>query len=825
MRPTVCLLFLAVAMAGVQGAAAVDDHHHDDGGPAVSTLNGTIVIGALHAITGSLSDIGGEARVGANLAVSDFNEYLEKQGAQWRLEITEEDTATDPATALEKAQSLHQREIGIILGPPTSASAAKVKEYADSQGLLLVACCSTAPSLSIAGDSLFRLIPNDANQAVTIGKLLEVNGIEALVPIWRGETYGDDMRAAVASIFEAAGGAVSEGVRYGDDPSPSMMAPVDGDTSVDAADAPDLPAYHDEAARLAEYVQEAVDQHGADKVAVLAVSFGEMREIVQAASQHDILDDVMWFGTSSLANSPHLVKGDAVSDFMGTVNFTVTSSLVGPGERFGNVTDRAAEEIQGDPNIYTYSAYDSVWLVGKSMIEAGSAEPAAVKEVLPSVAASHSGAMSSTELDEAGDLLLANYRVLSIIDGAWVETGKYSAERDLLVAATQPTGEVRVGALYPVTGGTNATDNREATLLGARDFNAFLESINVDWRLSIIPEDTGSNFITAPTKARELHQDGVDIIIGPQISGNLEAMRIYVNQNDMMLISCCSTTTELTIPGDGIFRLIPDDTKEGAAVSKLLEDEGIKAVVPIWRADYYGDGLRAATAESFEARGGIVGEGVRYDFFDTVFADDVEALAAEVQTLVDEYGADRVAVFLVATDDGSRMVEAAAAHDVLTSVRWFGAERLAKSPLLTRDTLDNLAHTVRFTALRMADHQGDSYERVHQYISDTFGKEPTPNVYRSYDAAWLVGLSILQTGIADAPTVKSVFADVASGYSGAQASTALNEAGDLAYADYAVWQVVDGEWKEIGRYSAADYSQELSRGEQPPDVIIDYHGN
>lgn len=784
----------------VQGGAA--DDHRDGAGQPVSTLNGTVVVGALHAITGDLSDIGEEARVSTKLAVSDFNEYLEEQGAGWRLEIAEEDTATDPDTTLEKIKSLHQQKIGILLGPPTSASVVNVKGYADSQGLLLLSCCSAAPSLGIADDSIYRLAPNSANQAVTLSKLLELNGIEVLVPIWRGDTYGDGMRTAVAETFEAAGGVVRDGVRY-------------GVTGADTADAPDLPAYHNKANLLAEHVREAVDRHGANKVAILAVSFDEMAEIVLAASQHDILDDVLWFGSGTLVNAPYLIEGEAVSDFMGTVNFTVASSMASPGYKFDNVTDRALEAIGRTPNMSTYSAYDSVWLVGKSIMEAGSTEPAAVMEVLPEVAASYSGAMSSTQLDEAGDLLLANYQIWTIVNGTWVETGKYSAERDLLVAAVQPTGEVRVGALYPVTGSTKGAENREATLLGARDFNTFLSTINVDWRLSIIPEDTISNPFTALIKAQELHQDGIDIIIGPQLSINVERVGKYVNQNNMMLLSCCSTAPNLAVPGDGIFRLIPDDSKQGVAVGRLLESAGIKAMVPIWRGDVYGDGLRAATVENFESRGGVVGDGVRYGIAETDFTEEVSSLADQVRAMVDEYGTDKVAVFAASFGAGAKKIaETSATVDILTDVRWFGSEALAKTPVLTEEALLDLAHSVRFTALQVADNPGDSYERVRQHISDTFGQEPTPHVYRSYDAAWLVGLSILHTGMADATAVKSVLRDISSGYNGAQDSIVLNEAGDLAFADYAVWQVVDGEWKEIGRYSLLDDSLVMRYNEQ-----------
>ena len=799
-------------MITVQGGAS--DDHRDGDDQQVSTLNGTVVVGALHAITGDLSDIGEEVRVGAKLALSDFNEYLEEQGAEWRLEIAEEDTATDPDTALEKIKSLHQQRIGILLGPPASDSAAHIKEYADSQGLLLLSCCSAAPSLSIADDSIYRLVPNSANQAVTLGKLLELNGIEVLVPIWRGDAYGDGMRADVAKIFEATGGVVSDGVRYGDNPSPSMMATSDGDAKVDTADAPDLPTYHNEVGLLAEHVQEAVDRHGANKVAVLAVSFDEMAKIVLTASQHDILDDILWFGSGSLANAPSLVEGEAVSDFMGTVNFTAASSMVSPGYRFDNVTDRALEVIGRTPNMFTYSAYDSVWLVGKSIMEADSTEPAVVREILPKVAASYSGAMSSTQLDEAGDLLLANYRIWTIVNGTWVETGKYSAERDLLVAAVQPTGEVRIGALYPVTGSTKGAENREATLLGARDFNTFLSSINVDWRLSIIPEDTISNPFTALVKAREMHQSGIDVIIGPQLSINVERVGKYVNQNNMMLLSCCSTAPSLAVPGDGIFRLIPDDSKQGVAVGRILESAGIEAMVPIWRGDVYGDDLRAATVENFESRGGVVWDGVRYGIAEADFTEEVADLADDVRAMVDEYGADKVAVFAASFGEGAKIAETAATVDILTDVRWFGSDALAKAPVLTKEALLDLAHSVRFTALQVADNPGDSYERVRQHISDTFGQEPTPHVYRSYDAAWLVGLSILHTGMADVTAVKSVLHDVSSGYNGAQDSIMLNEAGDLAFADYAVWQVIDGEWKEIGQYSLLDDSLAIRDYEQ-----------
>ena len=92
-------------------------------------------------------------------------------------------------------------------------------------------------------------------------------------------------------------------------------------------------------------------------------------------------------------------------------------------------------------------------------MEADSTNSTMVKSVLPRVAAEYSnGAMGSTELNDAGDLLLANYQLWEIINNTWVETNvKYSVEQDILTAANQPTGEVKVGSLYPLTGSASST--------------------------------------------------------------------------------------------------------------------------------------------------------------------------------------------------------------------------------------------------------------------------------------------------------------------------------------------------------------------------------
>ena len=747
-----------------------------------SSLTGTVTIGALLPLTGEVSSIGADMRAAADLAVNDFNDYLASQGADWRLEMLIEDTATNPVISLEKFQLLYSRGAEVVVGPFASANVQNIKGYADANSLLVISPGSTSPALAIPGDSVYRMVPDDNNQGKVIGNLFETHGMEAMVPIWRGEIYGDGLQKAAADDFASRGGFVHEGVRYN----------------------PDAPELSLEVSSLADAVQEMADQYGADKVGVFMISFDEFLQIVQSASQYDILTQVQWYGAESVAEHDQFISDSIASEFAEQVDITAVQILIGPGERYGDVSSRLTAQLGSAPNSFAYPTYDSVWVAAKSIMAAGSASASDVESVLRDVASAHDGSVSSNELNDAGDLALANYQIWKIVDNAWDVRGKYSAGKDFLSAETGPSGEVEVGVIYPLTGrlSSKGAENLAGTQLGADDFNAFLRSINEDWQMVLSVEDSETDPNAALEKAQTLFSRGIDIVIGPETSGNTGQVKPYADTNDMMLISCCSTAPSLAIAGDSVFRLVPDDSKQGVAVGKLLESQGIQAVAPIWRGDAYGDGLEASSRDNFESRGGTVSEGIRYNPEAVEFSGEVSALADEVQSLVDQYGADSVAVFMISFDESVQIVQGSANYPVLSEVRWFGSESLTKGTPLVDDRISrSFANTVEFTSMQIAENRGNVYERVQSHILEEYGRDPTTFVYQAYDAAWLVGLSILKTGETDAATVKSVIHDVAANYDGALGATTLNEAGDLAAADYAVWQIVGDGWVETGKYS------------------------
>jgi branched-chain amino acid transport system substrate-binding protein len=65
-----------------------------------------------------------------------------------------------------------------------------------------------------------------------------------------------------------------------------------------------------------------------------------------------------------------------------------------------------------------------------------------------------------------------------------------------------------------------------------------------------------------------------------------------------VLISQGSTASSLSIAGDNIFRLVPDDTREAVAMTTMLRADGIRALIPVWRTDLGNDDLAHSVTRS-----------------------------------------------------------------------------------------------------------------------------------------------------------------------------------------------------------------------------------
>ena len=369
------------------------------------------------------------------------------------------------------------------------------------------------------------------------------------------------------------------------------------------------------------------------------------------------------------------------------------------------------------------------------------------------------------------------------------------------------SGVVNIGLILPLTGdlATHGEENWEGSKLGVVDFNKHLDEIDAGWTLKMTSEDSATSPVIALEKLSVLNAKGIGIVVGPETSSNIRNIKGYSDSNNMLLISCCSSAPALAIPNDSVFRLVPDDSNQGTAISKLIQHEGIEVIVPVWRGDTWGDGLSAATTSTFVERGGTIDEGVRYNPESPEFSASTSLLAEKVQGYVDEYGEDKVGVLFLGFAEILQFTQSAAQHEVLDDVRWFGPGANTKEHKLIEDPIGlEFSTNVQFTTVQVAASKNPTYERVQEHLTELLGRTPNTFVHSSYDAVWIIGLAMLETQSSDVSTIKAAIPEIAENYSGAIGPTKLNEAGDLAQADYEVWGIRGGDWVLLGKYTQSD---------------------
>lgn len=369
----------------------------------VKILN-IVNIGVMLPSIGDLASHGQDNNIGFHLGANDFNDYLKEIGASWRMNLVIEATQADPIIALGTIQSLNAKGIKFVLGPESSAEVRNVKSYADSNNMVLISPTSTSPSLAIT-DNIFRLIPDDTQQGKVLAMLFKTEGIKAVVPIYRADVWGDGLYGSTRDKFEALGGVMDDGIRY----------------------SPEVIVFSTEASLLSSLVEKYIDEYSADEVAVLMIGFSETVHLLNFAASYENLETIRWFGSDGSSNDNTLSDDPIASGFMQNTNFMSTQFATSTNEIYQYVNDYFISFKGSAPNIYAFSSYDSVWVLGKTILETNSIDPLIVRDALIDVAAKHTGAIGTVNLNMAGDLAISDYDLWGIGDDGWYKYGHFYA--------------------------------------------------------------------------------------------------------------------------------------------------------------------------------------------------------------------------------------------------------------------------------------------------------------------------------------------------------------------------------------------------------------
>jgi len=374
--------------------------------------------------------------------------------------------------------------------------------------------------------------------------------------------------------------------------------------------------------------------------------------------------------------------------------------------------------------------------------------------------------------------------------GTW---GSFAATREPL------SDVVVVGSLVSETGGADryGEEIRAASDLAVLHFNEYLEVRGEAWSLGLHPLDTETSPGVALGHLKTLSDSGIKIVDGPAVDIITPEMLAYADDNDMTLVSCCSSVPSNAKPGDALFRMLPDQNTHAREIADVMlhPSESIDRIVPVGIKAPWAEELLDATKSHFERRGGVSDDAI---FYETDAGEDMSGaasrLASQVMQAVAQGRASDVAVLYVGFGEGPEFLKAAAQHDVLHKVRWFGADQNTARPNIGDDAVAAaFADAVGFTVVQPTIPATIASRYANSEIQEHLGSLGiTPSPYSSYEysAIWVLGLSMLEARSAESADVREQMHPTAMRYVGTIGSTELNGNGDLADTHYATYQFV-----------------------------------
>ena len=723
-------------------------------------------------LSGSLGGAAEQRLTAARVALSVTNELNDGYGNDWYVDLLIEDTQTDPDVALEKLKKLDKLGVKMVVGPSASSNAAAIREYADENNIVLLSL-STSHALSISGDSLYRVTPPSIHEVTVLANMLEQDGTEHVVAIYRQDLWGNTLTEGLMSEFS---GTINTENGY----NPELA----NDGALD---------YERIAADVNEDVLALVEEHGDGAVAVMVIGFEESASILEAASLQPALGSVQWYGSAGNTNRLAILVNDAALAFAESVGFKGPILMLDDGIAAQIAAEyllllHAGEHL--DP--YSYVTYDAVYVAGQTVGRTTGLDASEVGPILsPTVANAVNFIAGDGGLDENGDLVGADYDIWQIKDGRWQNILVYDSDRAKFLS------EVVVGVPTPLSGVHAVSSPQRPAVYWLAEIitNEALAVQDADWRLVMVAQDTASDPQRALEVVKSMHERGINLLLGPPATSTLEAVSQYVEENDMLALSCCSTGTDLALP-DRIFRMVPDDTREAEALNALFEEHSTEHLVIAYTNDAFGSSLNQAVTEAF---GGSTVE-IPYDWR---LADhrllDYNSLAAQIADAVQAAGEPGVAVLLIGYGESADIMASASEHPVLQSVKWYGTSGVAKQLSITTNPASAaFADLVDYEATFFAEPPPDPFvagglASVH-FVPDAY-------TYAIYDTVALMAAAVEAAGSDDARTVATVLPQVASVFPGTLGSLALNENGDLVQYAYDVWQVRDGAWETVALYT------------------------
>ena len=313
-------------------------------------LSGTIEVGCAHALSGPIAIYGEPISNGIYLAAKQIN--ADKLLGDANLEIICEDTAGDKAQSINAFQKLiNQDKVVAILGPTLSNSAFAADPVAQEAGIPVLGSSNTATGITDMGDYVFRdslpesdVIPN------TIKVAREKYGFDQVAVMYGND---DQFTQSGYDVMEAA--LADQGLEV-----VATETFAKGDTDF-SAQLTKIKALEPQALLVSALAEEAAN-------------------IMIQARQLGL--DVPIIGGNGF-NSPKLaeIAGPAAEGAISGAAWNIGN----PDPENQKFVEAYRAEYGSDPDQFAAQAYTAAWLMATAIKNAGSTDPAAIRDALAAI--------------------------------------------------------------------------------------------------------------------------------------------------------------------------------------------------------------------------------------------------------------------------------------------------------------------------------------------------------------------------------------------------------------------------------------------------------
>ena len=389
---------LAITMPQMDASAQVFDENGKK----------TIKIGTLLTDSGAHQD-----RLKAmNIAMNDFNNVNEDyvlELVSYQINPNGEGSGphADSRTGTQINKAFTEDNITYFVGPMGSTDTRSAKAQLEEvlmpantdTDFVVISPASTDPRLRV-DDNVFRMVIDDSQQSVVLADRMNSEGKMHVVMIGLNNSQNHNERDGWSEGLE-----IQFVNNFNNDVSYHFTL-VRGLDSTNAA-------YDRLASDLDEAVSGLVSQHGADKVAVVAMVYApDISKIIQAINGNtalDSVDDVQWYGPDGIAFRDEVTKDNHhVGRFLANVGFVASQYAGTTNEVREDVKSRLASTgVTSTSSIYLYSSYDAVRLLANAIAERDLGNDVkTVKQMLLELADDSvgTGALGDYGFNEQGDL-------------------------------------------------------------------------------------------------------------------------------------------------------------------------------------------------------------------------------------------------------------------------------------------------------------------------------------------------------------------------------------------------------------------------------------